>query len=86
MGNQTNGNQFREDEIVILTHWDKRDEKWVKSIHPKIGGRLRLAHEDNEQLTITSEIVQYDQTIAVVKSVTTTASQCSYGEFRFYLF
>jgi len=69
MGNQTNSNQFREDEIVILTHWDKREEKWVKSIHPKIGGRLRLAHEDNEQLTITSEVVQYDQNIAVVKAV-----------------
>jgi hypothetical protein len=73
MGNQTNGNQFREDEIVILTHWDKRDEKWVKSIHPKIGGRLRLAHEDNDALSITSEIVKYDETIAVVKAITTTA-------------
>ena len=70
MGNQTNGNQFREDEIVVLTHWDKRDEKWVKSVHPKIGGRLRLAHEDNDQLSITSEIVKYDETIAVVKAVT----------------
>lgn len=69
MGNKTNGNQFREDEIVILTHWDKKEEKWVKSIHPKIGGRLRLAHEDNEQLSITSEIVKYDETIAVVKAI-----------------
>jgi len=73
MANKTNGNQFREDEIVILTHWDKREQAWVKSIHPKIAGRLRLAHEDNEHLSITSEIVTYDGNIAVVKVVATTA-------------
>jgi len=72
MTTKPNSNQFREDEIVILAHWDKREEKWVKSVHPKIGGRLRLAHEENEQLSITSEIVKYDGTIAVVKAVTTT--------------
>jgi hypothetical protein len=44
MGNN-NGNQFRDDEIVVLT--ENRDGKQVKSIHPKIGGRLRLAHEQN---------------------------------------
>jgi hypothetical protein len=73
MANKTNGNQFREDEIVILTHWDKREQAWVKSVHPKVAGRLRLAHEDNEQLSITSEIVTYDGNIAVVKVVATTA-------------
>jgi len=72
MTTKPNSNQFREDEIVILTHWDKREEKWVKSVHPKIGGRLRLAHEENEQLSITSEIVKYDEKIAVVKAVATT--------------
>jgi hypothetical protein len=73
MAQKTNSNQFREDEIVILTHWDKREQEWVKSIHPKIAGRLRLAHEDNEQLSITSEIITYDGTIAVVKVVASTA-------------
>jgi hypothetical protein len=48
VANQTNGNQFREDEIVIPIHWDKGEEKWVKSIFPKIGGRLRLAHGDKD--------------------------------------
>ena len=73
MAKKTNGTQFREDEIVILTHWDKKEQKWVKSVHPKIAGRLRLAHEDNEQLSITSEVVNYDGNIAVVKVVSTTA-------------
>lgn len=71
MANRTNG-QFREDEIAVMTHWDKKEEKWVKSIHPKIGGRLRLAHEDNDRLSITTEIVKYDRNIALVKALTTT--------------
>ena len=73
MTNQANGNQFRDDEIVIMSHWDKKEEKWVKSVYPKVGGRLRLAHEDNEQMSITTEIVRYDENIAVVRAVTTTS-------------
>jgi hypothetical protein len=38
MANQTNGNQFRDDEIVVLEQL--RDGKWAKNIFPKIGGRL----------------------------------------------
>jgi hypothetical protein len=45
-----NGNQFRDDEIVVLT--ENRDGRLVKSIHPKIGVRLRLAHEQNRQISI----------------------------------
>jgi len=70
MANQTNGNQFREDEIIILEQL--RDGKMVKNIYPKIGGRLRLAHEENDQLSITTEIIKYDENLAVVKSVTST--------------
>ncbi|RJR44066.1 MAG: hypothetical protein C4576_13505 [Desulfobacteraceae bacterium] len=70
MTTKTNGNQFRDDEILILEQ--VRDGEPVKSIFPKIGGRLRLAHEDNEQLSICTEIVRYDEVIAVVKSVVTT--------------
>ena len=70
MANQTNGNQFREDEIVILEQL--RDGKMVKNIYPKIGGRLRLAHEENDQLSIATEIIKYDENLAVVKAVTST--------------
>jgi hypothetical protein len=49
-----NGNQFREDEIVVLT--ENREGKMVKNIFPKIGGRLSLAHEENDQISITMEI------------------------------
>jgi hypothetical protein len=70
MANQTNGNQFRDDEIIILEQL--RDGKTVKSIHPKIGGRLRLAHEQNQQISITTEIIRYDESLAVVKCETKT--------------
>jgi hypothetical protein len=70
MANQTNGNQFRDDEILVLDQL--RDGKWVKNIFPKIGGRLRLAHEENEQLSISTEIVRYDEAIAVVRATSTT--------------
>jgi hypothetical protein len=69
MGNN-NGNQFRDDEIIILEQF--RDGTLVKSIHPKIGGRLRLAHEQNQQISITTEIIRYDESVAVVKAVTST--------------
>ncbi len=70
MANQANGNQFRDEEITILEQL--RDGKFVKNIFPKIGGRLRLAHEENEQLSITTEIIKYDENLAVVRAITTT--------------
>ncbi len=72
MENQFNANQFREDEIVIMSHWDKKNDEWVRTVYPKIGGRLRLAHEDNDNLSITTEIIKYDENIAVVRAVSTT--------------
>jgi hypothetical protein len=44
----------------------------LKSIHPKIGGRLRLAHKQNQQISITTEVIRYDENVAVVRAVTTT--------------
>ena len=70
MANNNNGNQFREDEILVLEQL--RDGKMVKNIFPKIGGRLRLAHEENEQLSISTEIIRYDENLAVVKAVIST--------------
>ena len=70
MANNNNSNQFRDDEILVLDQL--RDGKSVKNIFPKIGGRLRLAHEENEQLSISTEIVRYDEAIAVVRATITT--------------
>jgi len=76
VGNCLNGNQFRDDEISILDQL--RDGKTVKNIFPKIGGRLRLAHEENDQLSI-MEIIKYDENLAVVKAVTSTMKGVSLG-------
>jgi AICAR transformylase/IMP cyclohydrolase PurH len=70
MANGNNGNQFRDDEIIILEQL--RDGKMVKNIFLKISGRLRLAHEQNQQISITTEVVRYDESVAVVRAVTTT--------------
>jgi hypothetical protein len=69
MANSTNGNQFRDDEIIILDQL--RDGKSVKNIFPKIGGRLRLAYEQNDQLSMTAEIKCRSQ-----------AGACSYKGFQ----
>jgi hypothetical protein len=56
-------NQFREDEITII-----RD-----NIFPKVAGRLRLAHEQNDSLSISTEVIRYDESIAVVRATCTTS-------------
>ncbi len=59
---QKNNSQFREDEISVIRG----------NPYPKVAGRLRLAHEHNEKLSITTEIVRYDDRLAVVKAECTT--------------
>lgn len=53
---------------------NKPTPKPTKSIstHIKIEGQLWLAHEENDQLSITTEIIKYDENLAVVKAVTST--------------
>jgi hypothetical protein len=67
-----NNNQFREDEIVIMSHIDKRTGEVVTRPYPKVGGRLRLAHEENGSLSISTEIIRYEENVAVVKAEATT--------------
>lgn len=69
---QMNGSEFRPEEIVTLRHFDKKTGQWVESDYPKVGGRLRLAHLQNESLDISTEVIQYDGSVAVVKAVVTT--------------
>ena len=64
--------QFREDEIITMVHWDKQVGTQITTPYPKIGGRLRIAHENNDQLSITSKVFSYDGQVAVVVATTTT--------------
>jgi hypothetical protein len=55
-----------------MAHWDKQTGAQVTTPYPKIGGRLRIAHENNDQLSITSKVFSYDGQVAVVVATTTT--------------
>ena len=78
MENQKTNQQFRENELAFIKRWDKERQEYITNAHPKIGGRLRLAHEANEELSIETEIVKYDGSIAVVLAVCRTGK----GSFK----
>jgi hypothetical protein len=78
MQKNENINQFRQDEIANIRRWDKERNEYVTSPFIKVGGRLRLAHEQNEKLSIVTEIFKYDEKVAVVCAVSTTAK----GSFK----
>lgn len=69
---QQSQQQFRQDEIVTMVHWDKAIGAQVTTPYPKIGGRLRIAHENNDQLSITSKVISYDGSVAVVQATAIT--------------
>lgn len=53
---------FKSDELVIVQ--DKQ--------YPVVGGRLRLAHEDNKQLNIETSIIHYSPENVVIQAKVTT--------------
>ena len=65
-------NDFRENEIVRFCRWDTQENKWTTTVFPKISGRLRLAHKENEQLSICTEILRNDENLAIVSAKTVT--------------
>jgi hypothetical protein len=75
--NASNG--FREDELICRRQ--KINGEWVENYFPRVGGRLRLAHEQNDQLGIQTDVIRFDETLAVVKATVSTAkgSFCGFG-------
>ena len=64
----TNGNgQFLESELIHRKV--KVGNEWQTRTFPVVGGRLRILHENNDNLTIQTEIVCLDNDFAVVKAV-----------------
>jgi len=74
-----NANGFRDDELV--TRRQKVNGEWVETVFPRVGGRLRLAHEQNDRLGIETEVIRFDENFAVVKATVTTVkgSFCGFG-------
>jgi hypothetical protein len=67
----TNGNgQFREDELV--TRKMKVNGEWQRRTFPVVGGRLRLAHENNGHLSIQTEIVRFESDTVITKATVET--------------
>ena len=60
-----NVNGFREDELV--TRKVKVNGQWETRTFPVVGGRLRLAHEQNDNLSLQTELVNWDGQYAVFK-------------------
>ncbi len=69
----TNG--FREDELVT------REVDGQARIFPVVGGRLRLAHEENQTLDLQTEMVNWDGQYAIFKccAVTSKGKYVGYG-------
>jgi len=71
-------NAFREDELV--TRKVKINGQWESKTFPVVGGRLRLAHEGSQRLSVQTELVSWDGQYAVCKCAVTTEK----GEFSSY--
>ncbi len=66
-----NGNgAFRDDELVVRRQ--KINGEWVETPYPKLGGRLRVLHEQQDKVSITTEIHQLQLEFVVVRATVTT--------------
>ena len=70
-----NANAFREDELVT------REVDGQPRVFPVVGGRLRLAHEENQTLDLQTEMVNWDGQYAIFKccAVTSKGKYVGYG-------
>ena len=76
----TNGNgQFLESELIHRKV--KVGNEWQTRTFPVVGGRLRLAHEQNDSLSLQTEMVNWDGEYAVFKccAVTGKGQYIGYG-------
>ncbi|MGO9572520.1 MAG: hypothetical protein ACLP5H_33810 [Desulfomonilaceae bacterium] len=75
-----NGNgQFLESELIHRKV--KVDNEWQTRTFPVVGGRLRLAHEQNDSLSLQTEMINWDGKYAVFKccAVTGKGQYIGYG-------
>jgi hypothetical protein len=73
-----NVNGFREDELV--TRKIKVNGQWETRTFPVVGGRLRLAHEQNDKINLKTKLVAWDGQYAVFKCCAVTGK----GQFVGY--
>ena len=61
---------FREDELVVRRQ--KQNGQWINQPYPKLGGRLRVLHEQAEKVSIGTEIVKLEADFVVVRAAITS--------------
>ncbi len=72
-----NGNgQFREEELIGRRV--KVGNEWQTRVFPVVGGRLRILHENNDHLSIQTDIVWLESDFVVVKA----AVESQMGKFN----
>jgi hypothetical protein len=70
MGTNANG-QFREDEVVVRR--SKINGEWTENRYVKIGGKLRVLHQDNDQVSISTEVLRLEPDYVVCRATVQTA-------------
>ena len=72
-------NAFREEELI--SRRVKVGSEWQTKTFPIVAGRLRLAHEENQNLNLQTEMVSWDGQYAIFKcsAVTTKGQFIGYG-------
>ena len=67
-----NGNgQFRDDEVAVRR--SKINGEWVENRYVKVGGKLRLLHQENDQVSIVTEVLRLEPDYVVCRATVTTA-------------
>lgn len=64
------GSEFKESELV--TRKVKQGNDWIEKTYPVVGGRLRLAHEENEKLNIQATMLSWDGEFATFQCIVQT--------------
>ncbi len=72
-------NGFREDELV--SRKQKLNGEWIETYFSRVGGRLRLAHESNGNLSIFTEVVRLEDDGMVVVKATASTEKGSFSGF-----
>jgi hypothetical protein len=72
-------NAFREDELV--SRRVKVNGEYQTRIFPVVGGRLRLAHDENQSLNLQTDLVKWDGQFAIFKccAITSKGQFVGYG-------
>jgi hypothetical protein len=63
--------QFREDEVVVRR--SKINGEWVENRYVKVGGKLRVLHQENEQVSIMTEVLRLEPDYVVCRATVQTA-------------